>query len=268
MSEENLKRLTPNKHLKLIPQPTEFSDTNDAMIRFEKPAQVLQRAKEAAQALESVIKNKRRPVIFNGEQYLEFEDWQTVARFYKLAVKIISTNVVEFGGIKGFEARASVIDLETGAEVSSADSMCLQDEKNWSFKPLFQLRSMAQTRACAKALRNVLAWVVVLAGFKPTPAEEMENVHPVSKKDNVMLVRSVECVEDELPRTETSVKLISPMQQQNIRAIAKSAKMDDVALMDLLTELGYKEIAKINAKHFPIICKRIVESFQNKKDES
>lgn len=39
--------------------------------------------------------------------------------------------------------------------------------------PLFQLKSMAQTRSNAKALRNVLAWVVVLAGFSPTPAEEM-----------------------------------------------------------------------------------------------
>jgi len=34
---------------------------------------------------------------------------------------------------------------------------------------------MAQTRACAKALRNVLAWVVVLAGYRPTPAEEMHD---------------------------------------------------------------------------------------------
>ena len=42
--------------------------------------------------------------------------------------------------------------------------------------PLFQLRSMAQTRAAAKALRNALAWVVVLAGYKPTPAEEMDSV--------------------------------------------------------------------------------------------
>ena len=35
------------------------------------------------------------------------------------------------------------------------------------------MRSMAQTRACAKALRNALAWVMVLAGVAGTPAEEM-----------------------------------------------------------------------------------------------
>jgi hypothetical protein len=32
---------------------------------------------------------------------------------------------------------------------------------------------MAQTRAQAKALRNVLSWVFVLAGFKPNVAEEL-----------------------------------------------------------------------------------------------
>jgi hypothetical protein len=39
--------------------------------------------------------------------------------------------------------------------------------------PMFQLMSMSQTRACAKGLRNVLSWVVVLAGYKPVVVEEM-----------------------------------------------------------------------------------------------
>src|SRR5262249_527648 len=42
--------------------------------------------------------------------------------------------------------------------------------------PMFQLASMAQTRANAKVLRNVLSWVAVLAGYKPTPAEEIEDL--------------------------------------------------------------------------------------------
>jgi hypothetical protein len=39
--------------------------------------------------------------------------------------------------------------------------------------PEFQRLSMAQTRAMAKALKNCVAWVVVLAGFEPVAAEEM-----------------------------------------------------------------------------------------------
>ena len=94
-------------------------------------------------------------------------------------------------------------------EIGRAESMCLSDEDNWGevpvyewedeigengkkvwdaekkrykgkrvqkgtkAKPLFQLRSMAQTRAEAKALKGVFSWVVVLAGYQPTPAEEM-----------------------------------------------------------------------------------------------
>lgn len=41
--------------------------------------------------------------------------------------------------------------------------------------PLFQIASMAQTRAAAKALRNVLSWVVALAGYGTTPAEELDD---------------------------------------------------------------------------------------------
>lgn len=137
------------------------------------PDVVLAEARRAAVALADVVKNKNKPVVFNGEQYLEFEDWQTVARFYGLTARVTRTSPIEMAGAAGFEAQAEALVIGTGQVVSAAEAMCMNDEPNWSKKPLFQLRSMAQTRACAKALRNVLAWVVVLAGYKATPAEEM-----------------------------------------------------------------------------------------------
>lgn len=152
----------------------------------ELPNSVLEQAKSAAKSLQTVIQNKRKPVMFNGEQYLEFEDWQTCGRFYGLAAKVVSTQFAEYGDSKGFEARAEVIRTSDGMVISSAESMCLNDEPNWSKKPLFQLKSMAQTRACAKALRNVLAWVVVLAGYKPTPAEEMDGVRKERNAETVI----------------------------------------------------------------------------------
>jgi len=138
------------------------------------PSAVLQEAQRAAAALKDVIDRKAKPVRFNGETYLEFEDWQTVGRFYGITAKVVETCPVDFGETRGWEARAVALHAATGVEISAADSMCLNDEPNWRNKPLFQLRSMAQTRACAKALRNVLSWVVVLGGYRPTPAEEMD----------------------------------------------------------------------------------------------
>ena len=139
------------------------------------PQEVLNEAMTAAKALQTVVAGKSKPVVFNGEQYLEYEDWQTVARFYGITAKVVTTEFVDYGGVTGFVARAEAIRKD-GMIASAAEAMCMSDEPNWKIKPLFQLRSMAQTRACAKALRNCLAWVVVLAGYRATPAEEIQDM--------------------------------------------------------------------------------------------
>lgn len=162
-----------------------------ALLANDTPELIMARAIKASKVLGTVIAGKKKPVVFNGEQYIEFEDWQTVGNFYNIAAKVVTTKFVEFGSVQGFECHAEAINTKTGAVVSAADAMCLNDEEKWSTRakyewksgvkvkmgevavPLFQLRSMAQTRACAKALRNVLAWIVVLAGYKPSVAEEM-----------------------------------------------------------------------------------------------
>ncbi len=139
------------------------------------PEKQVEFASRAAKALTEIIKTKPKKVVLNGEQYIEFEDWQTIARFYNVTVGAEWTReIMREGKLHGFEAKANVYN-SAGTIISSAEASCLRDEKNWSTKPEFQLKSMAQTRASAKALRNVLAWVVVLAGFKTTPAEEMED---------------------------------------------------------------------------------------------
>lgn len=188
------------------------------------PEIVLEEARRAAVALKEVIDAKPNPVLFNGEKYLEFEDWQTVGRFYGVSPRITSTKYVEYGNVQGWEATAEAVKVESDRIVSRAEAMCLNDEPKWKARPkyewvyvkksggtsltdpgkdeliwekgkdgknrpkkervllgeeavpLFQLRSMAQTRACAKAMRNALSWVVVLAGFKPTPAEEIDGL--------------------------------------------------------------------------------------------
>jgi hypothetical protein len=139
------------------------------------PEVVLAEAAKAAQALRDVIERKPRKVVLNGKTYLQFEDWQILGRIYGVTAVGRSTSSVSFGKVQGFECHAEALLVSSDQVISRAEAMCLDDEPNWSGKPLYQLRSMAQTRACAKALRNVLAWVVVLAGYAPTPAEEMDS---------------------------------------------------------------------------------------------
>lgn len=200
------------------------------MIVSRPPDIVLAEATEAAKALKAVIDAKPKKVIFNGNIYLEFEDWQTVAKFYGATVKVTETKFVEYGEVKGFEAKAVVLNVSTGMEISGAEAMCLNDEGNWKKKPLFQLKSMAQTRASAKALRNVFAWVVVLAGYKPTPAEEMDGIRGKKEQDEV----SLETVEGIVSSPQMSggglwfyigkeIFTIPPMRGQDMKTLLEQA---------------------------------------------
>lgn len=191
------------------------------------PQEVLAEAALAATALKDVISKKPKPVIMNGETYLEFEDWQTIGRFYNVSPKCLTEpEHVTYGEVYGFKATSCVV-LPDGREVGHATAWCLSDEEKWGSRPkydylyvckdgqnrteadstkedwvwepnpnkansqrpkkvkvqvgeekvpLFQMASMAQTRANAKAMRNVLAFVTVLAGYKPTPAEEIADM--------------------------------------------------------------------------------------------
>jgi hypothetical protein len=212
------------------------------MVVARPPEQVLAEAKKAATALKDVVATKHKPVVFNGEQYLEFEDWQTVGRFYGVTAKIITTEFVDFGDAKGFLAKAVAIRTD-GMEVSAAEAMCLNDEGNWKSKPLFQLRSMAQTRACAKALRNVLAWVVVLAGYRPTPAEEMHeagnNRPPVAAPQK---------------KGDTDPNKISEAQKKRFYAIAKGTGFSDDEIKAHLATLGIEHTADILKSQYEELC--------------
>jgi hypothetical protein len=159
--------------------PQQHQDLTVATIS---PKIVLKEAIEAARSLKSLLAKKAKPVIINNQQYLQFEDWSTLGQFFKITARVTSTNYVS-RNIKneiiwGFEATADAVHIPTGAIISSATAECMSDEPNWKDKPSFQLRSMAQTRACAKALRNCLSWVAVLAGYQPTPAEEVMTESP------------------------------------------------------------------------------------------
>ena len=171
------------------------------------PAEVVEQATIAAQTLKKVLEGKAKKVLINGEQYLEFEDWQTLGRFYGYTVAATETTEIwREGKLIGFAAKAVI--YQNGQIASNAESSCMRDEPNWKSRPEFMLKSMAQTRACAKALRNVLAWVAVLAGYKPTPAEEMDglnganNDQPASEKQ----VNFVSSLLDQKGYSEEDVK--------------------------------------------------------------
>ena len=158
--------------------------TQDLEIRD--PREITRGGIEALKQLRALV--TRRPekekLIINGRQYLYFSDWQLLGAFFGITTWVVDTREINrevkssdgnatFIETIGFHARA--VAMKDGREISAAEAECLNDEPNWAKKPRFQLLSMAQTRACAKALRNCLQWIVRLpqSEFAEEVAEEL-----------------------------------------------------------------------------------------------
>jgi len=149
-----------------------MTEEHGLVVREEVPKEVVEAGRAAAQELTKIVSSREKKLVLGGKQYLFFEDWQTIGKFYGVTAEVERTEEIrENDELIGFVAHA--VALHNGQVVSAADAECTRDEQKWAPKPRFQLRSMAQTRACAKALRNCLGWVAVLAGYEATPAEEM-----------------------------------------------------------------------------------------------
>lgn len=76
--------------------------------------------------------------------------------------------------VEGFSWEAKVeVRTPDGTVVGSAEAMCSRTEKTWCERDDFALRSMAETRAESRAYRKAIGWIINMAGYSATPAEEM-----------------------------------------------------------------------------------------------
>jgi hypothetical protein len=140
------------------------------------PAEVIQRASDVATQLKAVVSRQGLISKISNREYPRCEAWTLLGTIVGVFPVLCWTRKVEGGWEARVEAR-----LASGAIVGAAEAECLKSEKNWASRDDFALRSMAQTRATAKALRMPLGFVMTLAGYEATPAEEMVSDHPKPK---------------------------------------------------------------------------------------
>jgi hypothetical protein len=132
------------------------------------PAEKMRQMRETAAILAEPIR-QRHIVKIGQSEHVRVEGWTMLGSLLGVYPVTIWTRKLE----NGWEARVEAL-TRSGEVVGAAEAECLYDEANWKSRDDYALRSMAQTRATSKALRMPLGFVVTLAGFEATPAEEME----------------------------------------------------------------------------------------------
>lgn len=145
-------------------------------------AQGLEDAKTKAQALTAIVEQQKLFTQIGQGKHLRVEAWQTIGMGYGLTAAVDHTEILydPQGTEVGAKAKVVVYDRQ-GVIRGGAEAYCMCDEGDWGNRNTNQRISMAGTRATSKALRLLLSWVVVLAGYEPTPAEEMTRDIPAKE---------------------------------------------------------------------------------------
>lgn len=144
------------------------------------PADFVSKSQEYAKALVDVVENQKLYADIQGKKYVTFEGWQFLGSMLPTAITPQTEYTEEIrdkdtGEVLGFKARVLALDVN-GNQRGASESVCMYSERNWNGKDANHLMSMAQTRASSKALRMALSSIVKLAGYEPTPKEEMDGI--------------------------------------------------------------------------------------------
>ena len=140
------------------------------------PSDVVAQAITQANALMDIVMKRELFTQIGSKKFLQAEAWQIISSFNETAWVTDWVRPIEVKGeILAYEAKVNLV--KRGEVVGAAIMSCGLDDDVCKSRIGWDKNktaiSAAETWAGAKASRMKFAWVAVLAGFAPTPAEEM-----------------------------------------------------------------------------------------------
>src|SRR3990167_479642 len=141
------------------------------------PRDVISLASHQAKLLMSIVDQTKCFQVISGKKYLQVEAWETIGAFNQVHAVTEWTHPIERDRVTvGYDAKVNLVNAD-GIIVGSAIMPCYFTEnackgKEGDAKDKAS-KSAAQTFATSKAYRMNYSYVAILAGYQPTPAEEM-----------------------------------------------------------------------------------------------
>jgi hypothetical protein len=166
------------------------------LIPADSPEEFLTQAGHVAKALVEVVEKRNLFTQIGRKKHIHVEAWTTLGSLLGsvggksvYAVPDGDPEPVEIDGVKGVKSRVRAVTID-GAVVGGATGYCMRDEPTWKNRPFYALAGMAETRATSRALRKPLGFIVELAGYSATAAEEMPRDVPAG------VAAVIEAIED------------------------------------------------------------------------
>lgn len=149
-------------------------------------------ATKVAASLKRVIQSQDLAVKIGPSEYVTAEGWEVLGTMLGCTPYVEDVVEIPVDHKHKFMYKATVSIRQGDTILSRASAMA---ERNNMQKDRPSVYSMAQTRALGKAYRMALSWIVKMADYEPTPAEEMPRFK--QPKPN--------SVEDDLEKLEANI---------------------------------------------------------------
>lgn len=130
---------------------------------------------EFANELKDLIVENKLYANIREKNYVNVEGWQIAGAFMGIFPIVEAVENLSDEGAYKYRAEVSLYDNE-GRKVGSGVAICTNKEQGKGSFDEYAVASMAQTRAVGKAFRMKIGWILKIAGYEPTPSEEMDVV--------------------------------------------------------------------------------------------
>jgi hypothetical protein len=187
-------------------EPTELMTINQqyqlGALNITTPSEVITVATKVATQLADLIVKKNLFKVIGGRKHVYVDGWTTLGAMLGVVPRHQPEYSIGLPG-GGYQETVELVRMSDGMIIGRGSAVCgTADEVDshgkmiWGARPTYAQKSMAITRATGKAFRLTFSWVMVLAGFNPTPAEEMdfehENSQPQSEKVQTKKTKSLQ----------------------------------------------------------------------------
>jgi len=230
------------------------------------PDTVLAEASLVAKTVDRLVKSRPDLVqVIGGRKHPRFELLQIVASMFRVTARVRETR--QLVQPDGWEAIAEAYHVPTGQVIATGEGMCSTDEPDWAVRPKYewrngrrekvgevpvtshQRRSMAQTRACSKALRLALGWVLGLAGYEATAAEELSSAEEAPAQPTKPLRKSAKQPD----------ATITEWQAKQLWSAARAVGLSEAEMAELLQAHGYQRTAEVRVADYQRLLDHITQ---------
>lgn len=135
------------------------------------PEDIIQKATQAANVLKPIIEAKKLSMKMGQKEYPYAEAWACLLGL--LGVDPILAWSKRLEREKGIVYESRMELYKNGQLIGAGEALASSEETGTWARKEYSIKSMSQTRAFGKAARLKFAWIMVMAGYAPTPAEEM-----------------------------------------------------------------------------------------------